>query len=223
MLDSEKNDSDDLKEEYDTVDEKIEDILEDLPVDLGQQIIKEINTADMFEDDYDLIKNNPNVIWMKYDDKIQKITSSIGYWKNFDKDELYQQSYIYFVTLCKNYNPHYNGNFYPFDKYFFKNLIVKLRAYIQSYYFKRKREQPTDFLESGTNLISKDSSLVEDKMYMEYLLGLVSEKQKQVLLLHTQGYKQKEIGDMLGISQSRVSVIKKKTLKKIAEKIKKNM
>ena len=210
------NNQQDNQEDY-----HIEDLFEDLPEDIGKELVEEISNTSLVEDDYDLIKNNPNKIWEKYDSKIQKITNSIGYWKNFDRDELYQQAYIYFVTLCKNYNPYYNGNFYPFDKYFFKNLIIKLRAYIQSYYFKRKREQPTEFLE--TTMGYKDNSAIDNKMHVEYLYGLISEKQRQVLELHMRGYKQKEIGEMLGISQSRVSVIKKKTLKKIAEKIKNNI
>jgi RNA polymerase sigma factor, sigma-70 family len=169
------------------------------------------------EDDYDIIKNDPNRMWFKYEDKIRKITNSLGYWKNFDPDELYQQSYIYFIDFCENYNPYYNGNFYPFDKYLFKNLIIKLRAYIQSYYFKRKREQPTEFSEYLMG--SKEHTDVDDKMFIEYIYSLISDRQEQVLKLSINGFKQQEIGELLDISQSRVSVIKKKTLKKLKEKL----
>ena len=169
------------------------------------------------EEDYELIKNDPNAMWFKYEEKIRKIANSLGYWKNFDPNDLYQQSYIYFIEFCNNYNPYYNGNFYPFDKYLFKNLIIKLRAYIQSYYFKRKREQPTEFSEYLMG--SKDHADVDDKMFIEYIYSLISDRQEQVLKLSINGFKQQEIGEMLDISQSRVSVIKKKTLKKLKEKL----
>lgn len=180
---------------------ELEAAMEDLPI----------------EEDYETIKNDPNAMWFKYEDKIKKIANSLGYWKNFDPNELYQQSYIYFVDFCANYNPYYNGNFYPFDKYLFKNLIIKLRAYIQSYYFKRKREQPTEFSEYLMG--SKDHADVDDKMFIEYAYSLISDRQEQVLKLSISGFKQQEIGELLDISQSRVSVIKKKTLKKLKEKL----
>lgn len=171
------------------------------------------------EADYELIKNDPNEMWFKYEEKIKNITKSLGYWKNFDQMELYQQAYMYFVELCKAYNPYYNGGFIPFDKYLFKNLIIKLRAYIQSYYFKRKREQPTEFSEyqlgSGKNGITEQ----EDKIYTEFIYSLISERQSQILDLSMRGFKQQEIGETLDISQSRVSVIRKKTLKKLKEMV----
>lgn len=171
------------------------------------------------EEDYDLIKNDPNAMWFKYEEKIMKITKGLGYWKNFDQMDLYQQAYMYFIDLCKIYNPYYNDGFIPFDKFLFKNLIIKLRAYIQSYYFKRKREQPTEFSEyllgSGKNTINEK----EDKMYTEFIYGLISDRQSQILELSMKGFKQQEIGEMLDISQSRVSVIKKKTLKKLKDTV----
>ena len=170
------------------------------------------------EADYYLIKNEPNEMWEKYEEKIKKVTISIGFYKSFDKDELYQQAYLYFVDFCKNYDPYYNGNFIPFDKYMFKNLIIKLRAYIQSYYFKRKREQPAEFSEYLMGA-SKDHLSIDDRMLVDQIYDLISDRQSQIIQLSMNGYKQHEIGDMLDISQSRVSVIRKKTLKKLKEKL----
>lgn len=171
------------------------------------------------EPDYYLIKNEPNAMWFKYEEKIRKVTNSLGYWKNFDSDDLYQQSYMYFVEFCKNYDPYYNGNFIPFDKYLFKNLIIKLRAYIQSYYFRHKREQPTEFSEYLLGA-SRETLNVEDKLFIEYIYNQISDRQSQIIKLSMDGYKQQEIGELLDISQSRVSVIKKKTLKKLKEQLK---
>ena len=101
----------------------------------------------MFEPLYELIKNTPNEVWELYEEKIRKTINGLSYWKNFDKNELLQQSYIYFIEFCQIYDPYYNGGFIPFNKFLFKNLIMKLRAYIQRYYFKSKREQPSEFSE----------------------------------------------------------------------------
>lgn len=171
-----------------------------------------------FENDYEDIKFDPNLIWFKYEEKIKKIISTLSYWKNFDHEELLQQAYIYFVDFCKIYDPFYNNGFIPFDKFLFKNIIIKLRAYIQRFYFKRKREQPTEFSEYLSHHALKNNILdIEEKIYSEYLYSLISERQQQILDLSIKGYKQQEIGEILDISQSRVSVIKKKTLTKLNE------
>lgn len=170
----------------------------------------------IFEEDYEDVKTNPNAIWFKYEEKIQKIIKGLSYSKNFDSEELIQESYIYFKSFCQVYDPYYNGNFIPFDKFLFKNLIIKLRAFIQRYYFKRKREQPKDTDEYSHIPTSKNNILEsENKLYAEYIYSLVSDCQRQILELSIKGYKQQEIGEILNISQSRVSVIKKKTLNKL--------
>ncbi len=183
-----------------------------------EQENQEIEIIIPFEEDYEDIKDSSNLIWFKYEDKIRKIINGLSYWKNFDKDELIQQAYIYFIEFCKIYDPYYNGNFIPFDKFLFKNLIIKLRAYIQRYYFKTKREQPTEFSEYATQSSARNNILeAEDKIYSEYIYSLISKRQQQILDLSLKGYKQQEIGEKLDISQSRVSVIKKKTLSKLNE------
>ena len=148
----------------------------------------------------------------------------MAYWKNFDKDELYQQAYIYFIDLCKIYTPYYNGNFIPFDRFVFKNIIIKSRAYIQNYYLKSKREQPIELPERTTTSSSNKTDIndIENKVFIEYLYSLISERQAEILSLTFQGYKQQEIGNILDISQSRVSVIKKRTLKKLQEILEEN-
>lgn len=179
---------------------------------------QEIEVIIPFECDYEDIKDDANSIWFKYEEKIRKIINGLSYWKNFDKDELIQQAYIYFIEFCKIYDPYYNGNFIPFDKFLFKNLIIKLRAYIQRYYFKTKREQPTEFSEYTTQSTARNNILeAEDKIYSEYIYSLISKRQQQILDLSLKGYKQQEIGEKLEISQSRVSVIKKKTLGRLNE------
>jgi RNA polymerase sigma factor (sigma-70 family) len=176
-----------------------------------------------FEEDFYAVKFDPNSLWFKYDEKIRKVIGTLAYWKNFDGEELTQQAYLYFIEFCKIYDPYYNGGFIPFDKFLFKNLIIKLRAFIQRFYFKRKREQPTEFSEYLSQHSLKNNILdVEEKIYSEYLYSLISERQQQILDLSLNGYKQQEIGDLLAISQSRVSVIKKKTLGRLNEILQNN-
>lgn len=209
-----------MREDYDN--EYIEDLEFDDEEEDGISSIKFNDIEDleevhstiiMFEEDYEDIKNSPNMIWFKYEDKIRKIINSLSYSKNFDGEELMQESYIYFVNFCEIYDPYYAGNFFPFDKFLFKNLIIKLRAFIQRYYFKRKREQPKDTDEyNGISSPRNNVNECEDKMYIEYVYSLISKSQREILELSISGYKQREIGEMLNISQSRVSVIRKKTL-----------
>lgn len=176
-----------------------------------------------FEEDYEDIKTNPGIIYEKYYNQIIKLINGLSYWKNFDKDELIQQSYLYFLDFCKSYDPYYNGNFIPFDKYVFKNLIIRLRSYIQRFYVYKKREQPTEFNEYNTSSYVRNDILVsEDKMFAQFLFSFLNERQKEILNLSLQGYKQQEIGKILNISQSRVSVIRRKTLELLKSVIEEN-
>ena len=168
-----------------------------------------------YEPEFEDVRTNKNYIWMKYSERIKKTLKVMAYWKNFDRDDLYQQAFLYFVELCDIYTPFYNGNFIPFDKFLFKNLIIKLRAYIQNYYLKNKREQPTEISERTSATDKNNVADTENKIFVEQLYALISERQAKILELTFKGYKQQEIGEMLNISQSRVSVIKKRTIKKL--------
>ena len=176
-----------------------------------------------FESLYELVKESPNEVWAIFEEKILKICNGLGYSKGFDKNELLQQSYIYFIEFCLIYDPYYGSinnevHFIPFDKFLFYNLIMKLRAYIQRYYFKSKREQPTEFSEYMTTSSSKNNiTETEDKMYSEYIYSLISKRQGEILRLSSEGYKQSQIGGLLNISQSRISVIRRKCLDKLNE------
>ena len=175
-----------------------------------------------YEPEFDLVRTNPQAVWMKYDERIKKTLKIMAFWKSFDREDLYQQAYIYHVGLCQIYTPFYKGHFYPFDKFLFKNLIIKLRAYIQSYYLKHKREQPTEISERTSSTERNNVADKENEIFVEQLYALVSERQARILELTFKGYKQQEIGKILNISQSRVSVIKKKTIKILAQILEQN-
>ena len=167
-----------------------------------------------FEPMYEDVKTNPNKVWFELEERLEKLIKWLAWWKNFDKDELNQQTYLYFIALCEQYDPYYQGKFFKFDRYLFKNLIIKLRAYIQRYYFKGKREKPSDCYEFlMQDQVTNEINDVESELYNEYVYSLIDERAAEIVRLTLGGYKQQEIGKKLEISQSRVSVIKKKALK----------
>ena len=62
---------------------------------------------------------------------------------------------------------------------------MKLRAYIQRYYFKSKREQPSEISEYITTSSSKNNIVeTEDKMYSEYIYSLINKRQREILNLY---------------------------------------
>ena len=174
-----------------------------------------------FEEEYYDVMNNPNKLWHKYEEKMIRVVNKLSNWKNFNKEDLFQQAYLYFIYFCEQYDPYWGGGFIPFDKYLFKNMIIKLRAFIQRYYVKNKREKPVEFSEyvsddtDNEEQISHDIDYANSQIYSDYIFSKISERQRQIVTLTMQGYKQQEIGQLLDISQSRVSVIKKRTLDKL--------
>ena len=101
-------------------------------------------------------------------------------------------------------------------------MIIKLRAFIQRYYVKNKREKPVEFNDyladensDNDEQISHDMEYAESRLYSDSITTRISDRQKQIIELTLEGFKQQEIGELLDISQSRVSVIKKRTLDKL--------
>lgn len=173
-----------------------------------------------FEEDYEDIKNNKNVIWNKYQEDILKLCSWLGYSKGFDKNELMQHAYLLFVKFCDKYDPYYLGNFIPFNKYFFSNLKQFLQGFIQKQRKKQNRYQ-YDFEHTNNKGTIFENNAVEyfgadiDESYKELefnielkiILDQFPETYRDVILYKMKGYTQKEVGDLVGISQSRVSSI----------------
>ena len=166
-----------------------------------------------FEEDYEKIKDSPNAIFEKYYIQIEKTMSTLSYWKGVERAELIQQSYEYFLKFCERYDPYYQGNFVQFDRYVFKNVIMSLRAGIQKHYLLKKREQPTEAEAVPEKVTTSDIKNANNRLLVQQLYTYLTDQQKQVLQLYSMGYKQHEIGDMINISQSRVSVIFKESIK----------
>jgi len=174
-----------------------------------------------FEEDYELIKENPNAMWFKYEERIKKICNNISFFKNYPREELIQEAYLIFIKFCKRYDPFYNGKFYPFDRYIFAALIQNLRAHVQHTRFKANREPCTDFLKQDRNsnknveyedneLLKTNYSLEDEMLYDQSLQAFLKtlKKVERIVFEETlNGTKQKEIGEKLKMKQSRVSVI----------------
>lgn len=180
---------------------------------MSEQVTENFDLVPPFEPLYECVKQDKNKIWFFYEEKINRLIGWLSWMKNFDKDELLQQAYLYYYDLCETYDPYYEGKFYKFDRYLFKNLIIKLRAYIQRYYFKGNREKPSDCDFLLQDQVFDNIKDTESEMYMDYIYSLLDDRQQEVVKMTLNGYKQQEIGKRLNISQSRVSVIKKKALK----------
>ena len=132
-------------------------------------------------------------------EKMIRIVNKLANWKNFNKEDLFQQAYIYFIYFCNQYDPYWGNGFIPFDKYLFKNMIIKLRAFIQRFYVKRKREKPimlNDINDDENNnesaseeAISHDIEYADSRIYRDNLYNRISKRQRQIVELTLQGYK----------------------------------
>jgi len=93
---------------------------------------------------------------------------------------------------------------------------------------KQKRERPIELGEYGEESADNDEQISHDiddansQIYSDFIYSKIGERQRQIIDLTLQGFKQQEIGRILDISQSRVSVIKKKTLAKLQRLIQNN-
>lgn len=166
-----------------------------------------------FEERYEqtLTVQGRNELWEEYYPKIEKALNALAYWKSFSKEDLIQISYIYFVELCERYDPYYEDGFFPFEKFMFKNLLLKLRAYIQQYYVKVKREPVSEDIVISVAL--NEYAYVRKTMDSYYSLDLeealaaLPERTRGILEMYMDGHLQEEIAKKYNISQSRVSTI----------------
>ena len=181
--------------------------------------VEDFDAVPPFEPDYEDIKTRPNDVYFKYLVNIRRLTYNLSRAKNFDRDELDQQAYVYFLQLCECYDPYYMGHFFPFDRYVFKNLIIKLRAFIQRYYYNGKSEKPSSFCEFHLQKVTvNDVRDADDRLYVDGVYSrLDTDRQRQVIELVVEGYKQNEIGKRLDLSQSRVSTLKRQAIERLSD------
>lgn len=199
--------------------------------DIKLELLQDVPFCEEYED----VKTNPNVLWDKYYKQIDKFCTAKAISKGVDKNELIQQCYLYFITYCKRYNPYYNDGFYHFDRGVFKHLIMNCQAFIQRYYVKKNREPLFfNFVDSNEytanqtvgfdnkNYIHERENFksnidkYEDIDEINSFLSLLDERSQKILkLMYIEGLNQSEISKIIGISQSRISVIASKSLDKL--------
>ena len=171
-----------------------------------------------FEEDYEDIKTDKWKMFDKYLLQIEKTMSTLAYYKSADRDELIQDSYEIFLEFSNRYNPYYEGrNFMKFDRYLFRNLIMKIRASLQKKYKEIDREQPTEIQDFKHTDDRNEYKKTDDKLFVQYLFTYLTDQQKQIMELYMQGYKQAEIGKILNLTQSRISVVYKQSIKILKE------
>ena len=164
-----------------------------------------------FEPDYEDIKTNPQKIFNKYYKQIVGTMCTISYWKNYDRDELIQDSYEIVLQLCKDYDPYYNGKFMQFDKYLFRNLIMQQRAKIQKYFLTKSREISVEHSagsgvkENSINGTVDSISDIHDKLLLVRYMQYLTPNQKHVLELSVQKMKFKEISEITNIQSAQIN------------------
>lgn len=156
---------------------------------------------DQIEHDLEDIKANPDKIYEKYSDAIKRAACYVARRRNLPVDELTSVAYIYYRELAIKYNPYYNGNYYPFDKYLFDNLYVKLFAYAQKDHLIQHREVPC-VVEFTTTPAKPDD--VDACMDITNFLSQVGEPYGTIIKMALQGYVQAEIAEVLSVSQSKI-------------------
>lgn len=173
-----------------------------------------------FEEDYERIKDNPSEVFEKYYLQLEKTLSKLSYMKGVEKEELIQESYEYFLKFCERYDPYYQGYFVQFDRFVFKNIIMSLRAGVQKHYLTKDRERATDSADVPEKAVTTDITNANNQLLVEKLYSYLTDQQRQILELYSKGYKQYEIGEIIGISQSRISSIFKHSIKLLRRLIK---
>ncbi|MCF8567016.1 sigma-70 family RNA polymerase sigma factor [Alicyclobacillus tolerans] len=168
----------------------------------------------LFKPTLDEIKNHPNDIWNLVEPDIKTMTGYVARQKGLDRDELYQQAYLYFRSACEKFEPNYQGKDIPFDRYMYKNVWMNLRAYAQSYHFKRKREPAKEVFPRTDDEAEWN---VEERETVARCISVLDDKYATIVRLWMKGYKQTEIADIIGLSQSRICVLLQKAFRKMRE------
>lgn len=76
-------------------------------------------------------------------------------------------------------------------------MIIKLRAFIQRFYVKRRREAPIELSdinddnneEYAEEIVSNDIEYADSRIYQDNLYNRISKRQRQIVELTLQGYK----------------------------------
>lgn len=140
------------------------------------------------------------------------------YISGFEKEDIYQESYIGVLSAIKYFNKNKNNNFYAFANLIIERRIIMLLkkskkmnniSLNNSVSLDSKMNSDTynsfiDFLESDKNFLEdlKTEELLNEKK--EKLIKILSKLEKQVFNLYIKGYSYKEISNKMNINEKSV-------------------
>lgn len=167
-----------------------------------------------------LLKTEPNEVFNYYYKDVVNTCGYVSRRYNWDKEDLLSYSYFKFVECVDKFDPNYGDGKMKFVQFFIRCLQWHLPAYIR-----RERNINSKNMSLDCNIIEGEESsntfynlrLVDDshqnfglnKELSEYVNKL-PQKYKTILIMTAQGYKQHEIGKVVGLTQTRISTILKK-------------
>ena len=169
---------------------------------------------------------NLNIEDKKFNEIIEKLKPNIEkiankyYIAGYDKEDIYQESYIGAISAIKYYDPNKNDNFYAFA-----NLTIERRIIMLLKKSKRQKNlslnlalsldkkltenTDTSFLEILNTNYSED--FIEDlktseilDIKKEKLIQKLSKLEKEVFNLYLHGYSYKEISEKIGKDEKTV-------------------
>lgn len=128
-------------------------------------------------------------------------------------EELMQDTYIKIRQNISKY--HLNTNANAWIVYIARNLSINA-------YHKRKRETITDELENEFLFHSSNEETMLNNLLLKKLLTLLNVDERQVMMLHTLGYKHREIATQINKPIGTVLWLYNKAIKKLNKEVVKN-
>lgn len=159
----------------------------------------------MFEEDYELIKKDPNKAFEKYYYKVYSQLKYVCGKYKIPTEPLMAIMYEKFLRACKEYDPYRNSSFIPFGKYITTIMNCHIRGYIA--WQKRKYLQDCPSIEELNYVRDNKNELnnIINKVFLYEIYNLCNDLQKKIIDLTLLGYYQTEIAKELNVTQSCIS------------------
>lgn len=146
--------------------------------------------------------------------KKQVFFSAYAIIKDYGKaEELMQDTFIKVRKHITSYKK--NSNALAWITRIARNLAITT-------YHKQKKELITDELEQDFLFHASDENTMLNNMLLKKLLTLLNLEERQVVMLHTLGYKHKEIAKQLNKPLGTILWVYNKALKKLQQEMRKN-
>lgn len=170
-----------------------------------------------YEPNIDELKN-PVKLWNIYEDEIADICIKLSGYYNYHFEDLLAESYLSFDETCRRFDPNYGGGGYKFHLVMYSRLRQHVRSFIQ-----RQRKKESHYVPNldGDNytavkltpIVTWEDDFI-NQLEGERLLSLLDPADAEIVNLRLQGYKQWEIAEQVGVSQSWVSSLERRLKQK---------